>query len=103
MFQNDLDLDLGHFFGNMFYVWENNLHLLAWWRHMNKLHSLDKDRHIYVNYIVMYPRNFTSKIFIGFCLCVILLVFYVYFLTLQYSILQIDSHFSTFFCHGYDY
>jgi hypothetical protein len=53
------DSDLAHLVGKMFYVWEGNHRVSAWWRHIQKYHSLDKDWHISVDYIVVDPRNFT--------------------------------------------
>jgi hypothetical protein len=41
MFQNDPDL--AHLCDKMFYVWEGNHRLSAWWRHINKHHLLDKE------------------------------------------------------------
>jgi hypothetical protein len=58
MLQNDPDL--AHLCGKMFYVWEGNHRLSAWWRHINKHHSLDKDWHISVDCIVVDPRNSTA-------------------------------------------
>ena len=58
MLQNDPDL--AHLSGKMFYVWEGNHRLLAWWRHINKHHSLDKDWHISVDRIVVDPRHSTA-------------------------------------------
>ena len=58
MLQNDFDL--AHLAGKMFYVWKGNHWLVAWWRHINKHHSLDKDRHISISCIVVDPRNCTA-------------------------------------------
>ena len=33
------DSDLAHMVGKMFYVWESNHRLTAWWRHTNKFHA----------------------------------------------------------------
>ena len=54
------DSDLAHLAGKMFFVWEGNHRLTAWWRHVNKHHSLDKDWHISVDCIVVDPRNCTA-------------------------------------------
>ena len=53
------DSDLAHLAGKMFYVWEGNHHLMAWWRHIDKHHSLDKYWHISIDCIVVDPRNCT--------------------------------------------
>ena len=58
MLQNDSDL--AHLAGKMFYVWEGNHRLTAWWRHIQKHHSLDKAWHISVDCIVVDPRNCTA-------------------------------------------
>ena len=42
------------------FVWEQNYQLTAWWRHIYKHHSMDKDWHISVDYIVVDPRNCTA-------------------------------------------
>lgn len=54
------DSDLAHLAGKMFFVWEGNHRLSAWWRHVNKHHSVDKDWHISVDCIVVDPRNSTA-------------------------------------------
>lgn len=51
--------DLVHFADKLFYVWAGNHWLIAWWRHINKHHSLDKDWHISIDCIVVDPRNCT--------------------------------------------
>jgi len=61
MLQNDPDL--AHLAGKMFFLWEGNHRLTAWSRHINKHHSLDKDWHIYVDCIVVDPRNYTVVFF----------------------------------------
>ena len=58
MFQNDSDLV--HLVGKMFFEWEKNHRLMAWWRHINKHHFMDKYRHISVDCIVVDPRNCTA-------------------------------------------
>ena len=57
MLQNDFHF--AHLSSKMFYISEGNHRLTAWWRHINKHHSLDKDWHIFVDCIVMDPRNST--------------------------------------------
>ncbi len=54
------DSVLAQFAGKMFFVWEGNHRLTAWWRHINKHHSLDKDWHISVDCIVVDARNSTA-------------------------------------------
>ena len=54
------DSDLSHLVGKMFFVWEGNHRLTAWFRHINKHHSMDKDWHISVDCIVVDPRNCTA-------------------------------------------
>jgi hypothetical protein len=51
------DSDLSNFVGKMFFVREGNHRLTAWFRHINKHHSMDKDWHISVDCIVVDPRN----------------------------------------------
>ena len=36
------DPDLARFSGKMFYVWEGNHCITAWWRHVNNFHRDDK-------------------------------------------------------------
>jgi hypothetical protein len=40
------DPDLIHFVGKMFYVWEGNHRLTAWWRHVNRFHPTEEAWHI---------------------------------------------------------
>ena len=40
-----------------FFLWEGNHRLPAWFRYINKHHSVDKDWHISVHCIVVDPRN----------------------------------------------
>ena len=54
------DSDLASFVGKMFYVWEGNHRLTAWWRHINGHHPLDKDWHISADCIMVDPRNCTA-------------------------------------------
>ena len=61
MLQNDSDIV--HLAGKMFFVCEGNHHLTAWWRHINKYHSFDKDWHISVNCIVVDPKKCTAVFF----------------------------------------
>lgn len=53
------DSDLAHLSSKMFYVLERNHCLTTWWRHITKHHSLDKDWHVFIDYIVVDPRNCT--------------------------------------------
>ena len=57
------DPDLAKFSGKMFYVWEGNHCITAWWRHINNFHCNDKAWHISIHYIVLDPRNETSILF----------------------------------------
>ena len=36
------DPDLAHLVGKMFFVWEGNHRLTAWWRHINNNHADEK-------------------------------------------------------------
>ena len=54
------DPDLVKFFGKMFYVWEGNHRITAWWRHVNNFHRDDEAWHISVHCIVFDPRNETG-------------------------------------------
>ena len=54
------DSDLAHLVGKMFFVWEGNHRLTAWYRHINKYHSMDKDWHISVDCIIVDPRGCTA-------------------------------------------
>ena len=54
------DSVLAQFAGKMFFVWEGNHRLTAWWRHINNHHPRDKDWHISVDCIVVDPRNCTA-------------------------------------------
>ena len=54
------DFDVADFAGKIFYLWEGNHRLTAWWRHINKHHSLDKDWHIFVECILVDPRHCTA-------------------------------------------
>ena len=56
----DADPDLARFFGKMFYVWEGNHRVTAWWRHVNHFHRNDEAWHISVHCIVLDPRNETG-------------------------------------------
>ena len=53
----DADPDLARFSGKMFYVWEGNHRVTAWWRHVNNFHRDDEAWHISVHCIVLDPRN----------------------------------------------
>lgn len=59
------DSDVAHLAGNIFYVWEGNHRVTAWWRHINKHHSFDKDWHIAMNCIIVDPRNSTATFLIA--------------------------------------
>ena len=54
------DPDLAKFSGKMFYVWEGNHRVTAWWRHVNSFHHDDEAWHISVHCIVLDPRNETG-------------------------------------------
>ena len=54
------DPDLARFSGKMFYVWEGNHRVTAWWRHVNSFHRDDEAWHILVHCIVLDPRNETG-------------------------------------------
>lgn len=54
------DSDLACFVGKMFFVWEGNHRLTAWWRHITNHHPLDKDWHIWADSIVVDARNSTA-------------------------------------------
>ena len=51
------DSNLAQFANKTFYVWEGNHQLIAWRRHINKYHSFDKTWHIFVDCIVVDPKN----------------------------------------------
>jgi hypothetical protein len=57
------DSDLSHFIGKMFFVWEENHRLTAWFKHINKHHSMDKDWHLSVDCIVVDSRNCVAVFF----------------------------------------
>ncbi len=52
-----MDPDLAHMSGKMFFVWEGNYRLIAWWRHINKFHATESKWHISVDAIVVDPRK----------------------------------------------
>ena len=54
------DPDLARFSSKMFYMWEGNHRVTAWWRHVNNFHCNDKAWHISVHCIVLDPRNETG-------------------------------------------
>ena len=56
----DADPDLARFSSKMFYVWEGNHQVTAWWRHVNNFHRNDEALHISVHCIVLDPRNETG-------------------------------------------
>ena len=47
------DEDLAPFLSKMFFMYEGNHRLTAWWRHINKYHGSDADWHFSVDYIVL--------------------------------------------------
>ena len=63
-FEDELlaDSDLKQFSGKMFYVWEGNHRLAAWYRHINKHHSEDPAWHISVHCIVLDPRGHVGNL-----------------------------------------
>ena len=54
------DPDLAKFSRKMFYVWEGNHRVTAWWRHVNNFHRDDEAWHTSIHYIVLDPRNKTG-------------------------------------------
>jgi hypothetical protein len=44
----------------MFFVWEGNHRLTAWWRHINNHHADEKSWHISVDCIIVDPRGYTG-------------------------------------------
>jgi hypothetical protein len=40
------DPDLAHFVGKMFFVWEGNHRLTAWWRYVNRFHASEESWNI---------------------------------------------------------
>ena len=51
------DDDLASFVGKIFFVWEGNHTITAWWRHMNKFHALDSIEHIFPHCFVLDARG----------------------------------------------
>lgn len=51
------DPDIAFLKDKMFYVWEGNHRLTAWWRHIDKHHGNDREWHISVDCIVVDPRT----------------------------------------------
>ena len=51
------DEDLAPLSGKMFFVYEGNHRLTAWWRHINKYHGSDADWHLSVDYILLDARG----------------------------------------------
>ena len=51
------DPDLAHFVGKMFFVWEGNHRLTAWWRHVNRFHANEESWHISPACIVLDSRK----------------------------------------------
>ena len=54
------DPNLAKFSSKMFYVWEGNHRVTAWWRHVNNFHRDDEAWNISVHCIVLDPQNETS-------------------------------------------
>ena len=54
------DPDLAHLAGKMFFVWEGNHRLTAWWRYINNNHADEKSWHISVDCIIVDPRGCTG-------------------------------------------
>jgi len=54
------DPDLSFLQGKMLFVWEGNHRVTAWWRHIKRFHSLEKEWHISVDCIVVDARNCTA-------------------------------------------
>lgn len=55
-----MDNKLAHLSDKMFSMWEGNHKFIAWWRHINKFHVDNLDWHIFVDCIVVDPRNSTA-------------------------------------------
>jgi hypothetical protein len=55
------DPHLSYLVGKMYFVWEGNHRLTAWFRHINKHHFMEKDWHISVDCIVVDPKNRTAN------------------------------------------
>ena len=51
------DPDLTPMVGKLFYVWEGNHRLTAWWRHTNKFHANEEKWHMPVWCIVLDSRG----------------------------------------------
>lgn len=54
------DADLAHMVGKMFFVWEGNHRLTAWWRHVNKFHGGEASWHISPQCIAVDARQHTG-------------------------------------------
>ena len=54
------DPDLAHLSGKIFFVWEGNHRLTAWWRPINNNHANEKSWHISVDCIMIDPRDCTG-------------------------------------------
>ena len=54
------DPDLAKFAGKMFYVWEGNHRITAWWHHVNNFHHNDEVWHISIHCVLLDPRNETG-------------------------------------------
>ena len=51
------DPDLAHLYGKMFFMWEGNHRLTAWWRHINNNHADEKSWHVWVDCMVVDPKG----------------------------------------------
>ena len=54
------DPDLAYLAGKMFFVWEDNHRLIAWWRHINNNHDNEYSWHILVDCILVDPKECTD-------------------------------------------
>ena len=52
--------EVAHLAGKMFFVWEGNHRLTAWWRYINNNHADEKSWHISVDCIIVDPRGCTG-------------------------------------------
>ena len=51
------DPNLAHMVGKMFYVWEGNHRLTAWWRYTNKFHNDEVKWHMPLWCIILDPKG----------------------------------------------
>ena len=54
------DPDPAHLCGKMFFVWERNHRLTAWWTHINNNHVDEKNWHVLVDCIMVDPKGCTG-------------------------------------------